>query len=171
VLDIAGSTLGEPCLIRSPDGKQLLCVIRDNNRDRNSWMMTTDDEGRTWSKPRQLSAAVTGDRHDATYTSDGRLFIAFRDVAKASPTRTHFVGWVGTYDDLLHCREGQYRVKLLHSYARGDCGYAAVERLPDDTLLATTYIKYRPGRNKQSVVSVRFTLDELDAKLPRAAKP
>jgi hypothetical protein len=35
--------------------------------------------------------------------------------------------------------------------------------LPDDTFVATTYIKYRPGPQKQSVVSVRFKLSEIDA--------
>ncbi|MDZ7617110.1 MAG: exo-alpha-sialidase, partial [Patescibacteria group bacterium] len=117
-----------------------------------------------WSKARQLPAALSGDRHAARYTADGRLFIAFRDTAKESPTVGHFVGWVGTYDDIVAGREGQYRVKLLHSHAGWDCGYAAVERLPDDTLVATTYIKYQPGSDKHSVVSLRLKLPELDAK-------
>ena len=58
---------------------------------------------------------------------------------------------------------GQYRVKLLHSHAGGDCGYPGVERLPDGTLLATTYIKYEPGENRHSVVCVRCNMEELDA--------
>jgi hypothetical protein len=165
VLDIPGCVPCEPWLIRSPDGRQLMCILRENNRSFNSWMMTSDDEGRTWSAARQLPAAVSGDRHGSQTTSDGRLFIAFRDTAQQSPTRNHFVGWVGTYDDLLAGREGQYRVKLLHSHAGSDCGYAAVERLPDDTLIATTYVKYRPGPDKHSVVSVRLRLDELDARI------
>jgi hypothetical protein len=160
VLDIPGCVPCEPWLIRSPNGRQLLCLLRENNRSWNSWMMTSDDEGRTWSPARQLPAALSGDRHGSQATSDGRLFIAFRDTAQQSPTRNHFVGWVGTYDDILTGREGQYRVKLLHSHAGSDCGYAAVECLPDDTLIATTYIKYRPTSEKHSVVSVRLKLDE-----------
>lgn len=165
VLDIPGCVPCEPWLIRSPDGRQLLCILRENNRDFNSWMMTSDDEGRTWSAARQLPAAISGDRHQSRTTSDGRLFIAFRDTARHSPTRNHFVAWVGTYQDLLAGREGQYRVKLLHSHAGSDCGYAAVERLPDDTLVATTYIKYRPGPNKHSVISTRLNLKELDSRV------
>jgi hypothetical protein len=164
VLDIPGAVPCEPWLIRSPDGRQLLCIMRENNRSYNAWMMTSDDDGRTWSKARQLPAALSGDRHASRYTADGRLFIAFRDTAQQSPTRNHFVGWVGTYDDIVSGREGQYRVKLLHSHAGSDCGYAAVERLADDTLIATTYVKYRPGPEKHSVVSVRLKLDALDAK-------
>ncbi len=163
VLDLPGAVPCEPFLIRSPDGRQLLMIARENNRRYNGWMMTSDDEGRTWSTPKQVPAAVSGDRHSARYTKDGRLFIAFRDTAAKSPTRHHFVGWVGTYDDLVNGREGQYRIKLLHSHAGFDCGYAAVEVLPDDTLIATTYVKYRAGEEKHSVVSVHLKLDETDA--------
>ncbi|MDZ7619455.1 MAG: sialidase family protein, partial [Patescibacteria group bacterium] len=50
VLDVPGCKPCEPWLIHSPDGKQLLCIMRENNRAMNAWMMTSDDEGRTWSK-------------------------------------------------------------------------------------------------------------------------
>ena len=88
-----------------------------------------------------------------------RLIIA---QAPGSATKGHFVAWVGTYDDIKLGKPGQYRIKLLHSYAAGDCGYPGLELLPDGTLVATTYIKYRPGAEKQSDVSTRFTLAETD---------
>jgi hypothetical protein len=47
------------------------------------------------------------------YTPDGRLVIAFRDQAPDSPTRGHFVAWVGTYQDIRDGRPGQCRIKLL----------------------------------------------------------
>ncbi|MBI9018452.1 MAG: exo-alpha-sialidase [Phycisphaerae bacterium] len=37
-----------------------------------------------------------------------------------------------------------------------------MEILPDGTIIATTYIKYKPGKEKHSVVSVRFKLEETD---------
>jgi hypothetical protein len=40
-----------------------------------------------------------------------------------------------------------------------------MERLPDGTIVATTYIKYRPGNEKHSVVSTRFTIAEIDKML------
>ena len=62
------------------------------------------------------------------------------------------------------------RVLLLRQYGRvGDCGYPGLEILPDGTLVATTYVKYAPGPEKNSVVSLRFKLNEIDAlteKLP-----
>ena len=112
-----------------------------------------------------------GDRHMGVYTADGRLAIAFRDRAPQSSTDGHFVAWVGTYEDIRKGRPGQYRIKLLHSHAGNDCGYPGVERLPDETIVATTYIKYRPGPEKHSVVSVRFKIDEIDAKAQPLSPP
>jgi predicted 3-demethylubiquinone-9 3-methyltransferase (glyoxalase superfamily) len=40
-----------------------------------------------------------------------------------------------------------------------------MEILPDDTIVATTYIKYRPDNKKHSVVTTRFRLSETDALL------
>ncbi|MCR9208010.1 MAG: exo-alpha-sialidase, partial [bacterium] len=92
---------------------------------------------------------------------------AFRDQAPGSPTLGHFVAWVGTYEDIRENRPGQYRIKLLHSHAKNvrDCGYPGVELLPDGTIVATTYIKYRPGPEKHSVVTTRFRIEETDALL------
>jgi sialidase-1 len=101
------------------------------------------------------------------YTKDGRLVIAFRDMALNSPTAGHFVAWVGTYDDIKKGKPGEYRIKLLHSYAGRDCGYPGMEILPDGTIVATTYIKYWNGQRKHSVVSTRFQIDELDAMVAR----
>jgi hypothetical protein len=104
-----------------------------------------------------------GDRHTARYTPDGRLVVCFRDTGgPSSPTSMHFVAWVGRYEDILAGRDAAYRVKLLHSYRGGDTGYPGVDVLPDGTVVATTYIKYRPGPERNSVVSTRFTLAETD---------
>ena len=90
-------------------------------------------------------------------------------MAPSSPTRGHFVAWVGTYDDIKTGKPGQYRVKLLHNYADRvtDCGYPGVELLDDGTIVATTYIKIQPGPEKHSVVSLRFRLSELDKMVSR----
>jgi hypothetical protein len=170
VCDLPGLKPCEPCLIRSPDGNQLLCLMRQNTRTHNSMRMTSEDEGQTWTKAVEVTASLTGDRHTARYLPDGRLLIVYRDVAEKSPSRHHFVGWIGTYEDILNGREGQYRVKLLHSYAGMDTGYPGLELLPDGTLVATTYIKYREGEAKHSVVCTRFTMAELDALAEQARK-
>lgn len=163
VLDLGDVKPCEPELVRSPDSRELLCLIRENSRRVGGFFMTSADEGRSWSAPKPLPPGLHGDRHKARYAPDGRLVVCFRDVGQASPARNHFVAWVGRYEDILAGRDGAYRVKLLHSHAGSDCGYPGLEVLPDGTFVATTYIKYRPGPEKHSVVSVRFTLDETDA--------
>jgi hypothetical protein len=155
----------EPFVFRSPDGDELCVLMRENTHTGRSLMMFSRDEGVTWSDPVDTPWGLTGDRHIGAYSSDGRLVVAFRDRALNSPTRNHFVAWVGTYEDIKRGRPSQYRVKLLHSHAGGDCGYPGLELLPDGTLVATTYVKYRPGAEKHSVVSVRFKLADIDAKV------
>jgi len=162
VARVEGKDPCEPYVFRSPDGAELCCLMRENTHQGHSLMMFSKDEARTWSKPVDTPWGLTGDRHQGVSTKDGRLVIAFRDRAPGSSTYGHFVTWVGTYDDIRNSRPGQYRIKLLHSYAGSDCGYPGMELLPDDTIVATTYIKYRPGKEKHSVVSTRFRLEETD---------
>ena len=64
-------------------------------------------------------------------------------------------------------RPGEYRIKLLHNFAGTDCGYPGMELLPDGTIIATTYIKYRDDNTKHSVVSTRFNIRETDAENAR----
>jgi len=161
----------EPFAFRSPDGAELCCLMRENTHKGRSLIMFSRDEGEKWTEPQDTAWVLTGDRHMGLYSRDGRLVIAFRDVAPGSPTRGHFVAWVGSYEDVRTGREGQYRIKLLHSYAGFDCGYPGMELLPDATIVATTYIKYRDGADRHSVVSTRFTLAETDAMAKQATAP
>lgn len=167
---------GQPAVTRSADGKTLLMLLRENSRKHHSLYSISRDDARTWSAPLELPAALTGDRHVIKIMPDGRLVVAFRDMAKTSASYGHFVAWVGTFADILQRREGQYRIKLLHNAARTakdkpgqgntDCGYSDLELLPDGTVVATTYLKYAAGPEKNSVVSTRFKLSETDALLP-----
>jgi hypothetical protein len=162
--------LCEPGLIRSPDGRQLAVLLRENSRRFNSFVIFSDDEGRTWTEPRELPGALTGDRHAGRYAPDGRLFISFRDTTHESPTKGDWVGWVGTYDDIAAGREGQYRVRLMDNHKAADCAYPGVEALPDGTFVATTYGHWTEGEAPY-IVSVRFTLEELDALAKAQARP
>ena len=159
----------EPAIIRSPSGRQLLCLLRENVR-KVALYITSDDEGRTWSDLKPLPPGLFGDRHAPRYAPDGRLVVTFRDSGRKSPTRTHFLAWVGRYEDIIAGRDGQYRIKLQHSYKGMDCGYSGLESLPDGTFVATTYIKYREGEEKNSVISLRFNLTETDSRLKEANK-
>ncbi len=168
--DVPGKLACEPFAFRSPDGAELCCLMRENTHKGRSLVMFSRDEGTTWSEPANTAWGLTGDRHMGVYTADGRLVIAFRDKALESPTLGHFVAWIGKYEDIRPGKPGQCRVKLLHSHAGGDCGYPGMELLPDGTIIATTYIKHRPGAEKHSVVCARFKISEIDAMLKSQGK-
>ncbi len=153
--------LCEPGLIRSPNGRQLAVLLRENSRKFHSFVIFSDDEGRTWTRPRELPGSLTGDRHVGKYGTDGRLFVSFRDTLHESPTRGDWIGWVGTYDDIVAGREGQYRIRLMNNHKASDCAYPGLEVLPDGTFVATTYGHWTEG-DPPYIVSVRFTLRELD---------
>lgn len=160
------ANLCEPGALRSPDGKQIAVLLRENSRKYNSFVIFSDDEGLSWSEPKELPAALTGDRHVAKYAPDGRLFISFRDTTHVSPTKGDWVGWVGKYEDIVNGTEGQYRVRIMDNTKGADCTYPGIELLPDGTFVTTTYGHWTEGEPAY-VVSVRFKLGELDAKLKR----
>lgn len=162
IAEVPGKMPCEPFVFRSPNQRELCCLMRENSHKGRSLMMFSKNDGKEWSTPVDTPWGLTGDRHMGLYTPDGRLVIAFRDKAINSPTYNHFVAWVGTYDDIKTGNPGEYRIKLLHSFAGGDCGYPGMELLPDGTIIATTYIKYRDDKNKHSVVSARFNIRETD---------
>lgn len=153
--------LCEPGLVRSPDGRQLAMLLRENTRTHNSYVMFSDDEGDHWSAPRELPAALTGDRHTAKYAPDGRLLISFRDMARNSPTFGDWVAWVGTYQDIAAGGDGQYRVRIKDNVKGSDCAYPGVEVLPDGVFVLTTYGHWSAG-DEPYILSVRLRLEDLD---------
>ncbi|MCC6326906.1 MAG: exo-alpha-sialidase [Acidobacteria bacterium] len=161
--------LCEPGVIRSPNGKQLAVLLRENRRVKNSHVIFSNDEGKTWTVPRELPGALTGDRHTGKYAPDGRLFISFRDMALDTKTSGDWVAWVGTYDDIVKGREGQYRVRLMDNRRNSEGGewdssYPGVEVLPDGTIVTVTYGHWT-DREPAYIMAVRLKLSELDATL------
>ncbi len=161
--------LCEPGVIRSPNGKHLAVLLRENRRVKNSHVIFSNDEGKTWTVPRELPGALTGDRHTGKYAPDGRLFISFRDMALDTKTSGDWVAWVGTYDDIVKGREGQYRVRLMDNRGNSEGGewdssYPGVELLPDGTIVTVTYGHWT-DREPAYIIAVRLKLNELDAKV------
>ncbi len=156
--------LCEPGIFRSPDGKQLAVLLRENRRVKNSHIIFSNDEGKTWTEPREVPDSLSGDRHTGKYGPDGRLFISFRSRSakgRPSPFEGDWVGWVGTYEDLVRGNPGQYYVRLKDNIKGADCAYPPVEVLPDGTFVTTTYGHWEKGEEPY-ILSVRFTLEELD---------
>jgi hypothetical protein len=166
--------LCEPGCIRSPDSKRLAVLLRENARRKNSHVIFSDDEGKTWTEPREVPLALTGDRHTGKYGPDGRLFISFRcrspkHLAADRPFEGDWVGWVGTWDDIAGGGDdiagggdGQYSVRLKDNTKGYDTTYPGVEVLPDGNFVVTTYGHWDQGQQPY-ILSVRFKLNELDA--------
>ena len=150
--------------IRSEKGQgdELLLLARSNAKNINSLISYSSDEGKTWSQPFEAPAALNGERHKADYLPDGRLFITFRSierdpikVAKYYEKKTWdwysegWIAWVGSYEDLREGKEGDFRIKITHTYlnsqtepgitADGDTGYCGNVVLPDGTVVTSSY--------------------------------
>lgn len=154
--------LCEPGLVYSPDRSQMALLLRENSRKFNSFVIFSNNASISWSAPREVNPALTGDRHTAQYAPDGRLLVSFRDTLKGSPTHGDWVAWVGTYDDIVQGRPGQYRVRLMDNTKGADCAYPGVEVLSDGTFVLTTYGHWTQDEPPY-IVSVRLKLSELDA--------
>ncbi len=178
-------------VIRSDCGKgDELCLIgRSNNKRYNSLISFSRDEGKTWSKPKFVPSSLNGERHKADYSPDGRLFITFRSIERGKEKIKKFseekmknwfsegwVSWVGTYDDLKKGKEGQYRIKLAHTYlkhqkepslsANADTGYCGNVVFDDGMIVTSTYgcfgNKLPDGSYQTYVASKRLKLEDVD---------
>lgn len=167
LVDHPQAHLCEAGVVMSPDGREMAILLRENSRVFNSFVSFSRDYGQTWSNPRELPGALTGDRHVARYLPDGRLIVVFRDTAHLSPTWGDFAAWVGRYEDIVQGREGQYRMRLKKNHKDADTAYAGVEVLPDGTIAATTYGHWIKGETPY-ILSVRFKINEIDQRLHAA---
>ena len=175
--------LCEAGVVPSPDGKRLALLFRPQHKKTNAMISFSDDRGLTWSDPVELPGALSGERHTAHYTPDGRLVVCFRDYSplnRQNPSHGDWVAWVGTWEDLLEGREGQCRIRLRRNYGNstnaniGDCGYTGLEVLPDGRVLAVSYghwdlapgsthPNHPEGRGRAPyLLQVRFTMADLD---------
>lgn len=198
------SKMCEVEVIRSDQGQgdELCLISRSNSKKINSLISFSQDEGKSWSEPKEVPAALNGERHKAEYTADGRLFITFRSIERDPeglralkgqyPSKRFYseglIAWVGSYADLKTGSEGQYRVKLAHTYlpgqtavqrsANADTGYCGNVRLPDGTMVVTAYGCFSPAETyidekgntayKTYIIAKRVRMEDLDALLKNA---
>jgi alpha-L-fucosidase len=161
--------LCEPGVFRSPDGGTLAMFLRENRRRLNSHVMFSTDEGLSWSEPREVPDDLVGDRHAGVVLPDGRVAVSFRDTRPGSPTAGDWIAWIGPWSELVRERnaraESAFRVRLMDNHHRWDCAYPGVERLPDGTVVFTTYGHWTPDEPPY-VVSVRLHPTEFEVAAP-----
>ena len=142
-------------MFRSPDGKRIVGLARSQSQNNPATMIYSDDEGKTWSKPMDLPGSLAGERHKAAYDPiSGRLVISFREITydlngnnifdgNSDWLAGEWVAWVGTYEDLMEQRDGQYRIEIAKDYSNnaksGDTGYAGIVVLEDGTFIMDSY--------------------------------
>ena len=120
------------------------------------------------------------------------MFITFRSIERGQTAATNidagtkkawlsegWVAWVGDYDDLKNGTEGQYRIKLAHTYidgqtqpqysANADTGYCGNVVLDDGAIVTSSYGKFSPDQKtadgksyKTYICSKRIKLADTD---------
>ena len=181
-------------------GDELCLIARCNKKRNTSLLIFSNDEGKTWSKPQEAPVTLNGERHKAEWMPDGRLFITFRSIEREKFRvrkmrklggekkwySEGWVAWVGTYDDLKNGTEGQYRIKIAHTYlpnqsepsivANADTGYCGNVVLKDGTIVTSSYGIFSPeekengkydtdkGKQKRKtfIVSKRIKLNDVE---------
>lgn len=128
------------------------------------------------SRPVAAPASLNGERHKAEYLPDGRLFITFRSIERdlrknLKHSENKLRGWysegwvalVADYNDLKNGGEGDYRIKVAHTYldsqsepcvaANADTGYCGNVILPDGTAVICSYGIFSVEEKKNGVYS------------------
>lgn len=145
-------------MFRSPDGKRIVALARNQSHNGPATMFYSDDEGETWSKPVDLPGSLAGERHKAMYDptdpTGQRLIVTFREICYDLNGNNEFNGgsdwvagdwiaWVGTYDDIMNQEQGEYRILLCEDWAHnaksGDTGYTGLVVQPDGTFIMDAY--------------------------------
>lgn len=156
---------GHPTTLLLDDRRTMLCTWSKGHGGPADFLAESPDGGLTWHQlptPKEWKGLVNCPSLYKLTDKQGkqRIFV-FAQIASDKTYRE--MGYSLSEDDGKTWSSIQPLGKLLHNHAGMDCGYPGLEMLPDGTLVATTYVKYHPGDEKHSVVSVRFKIEELDA--------
>ena len=122
---------------------------------------------KSWSRPVAAPASLNGERHKAEYLPDGRLFITFRSIERdlrknLKHSENKLRGWysegwvalVADYNDLKNGGEGDYRIKVAHTYLDSQSEPCVRQMLTR----ATAETSFCPTVLRLSVLTVSFPL-------------
>lgn len=144
-------------MFRSPDGGKIVALARSQSHAHPATMFYSEDEGETWSEPVHLPGSLAGERHkimyDPTDETGQRLLVTFREIQYDREGNDNqfgndwmagdWIAWVGTYDDIMNQREGDYRILLCEDWSAnarsGDTGYSGLVVQKDGTFIIDSY--------------------------------
>ena len=176
----------EPCAIISPDGGTIAVLIRTDNsypddnplipktwtlhnkRMYKSYVITSTDGGETWSAPLELCDSLCGDRHAATLLPDGRVFVTLRDKRLGSDLENNWVGWVGSFEDMISGKPGDCRILIKRHFFTDtefipyDCAYPFIEKMYDGSLLLGSYGCWEKPEH-HFILSTRLSAEDIAA--------
>lgn len=175
------SAMCEIEIIREPKTDTLILIARANSKVTNSMISFSDDEGETWTTPKELPNELSGDRHKAEVDSQtGKLVISFRQIiAGHKPnafSNSKFVGnswvaWVGTFDDLMSYKDddttndckgtAQIVLGTNNVFSGADTGYSGIVNVDGEFILAS-YGYFSSFATKPYIMCVRFKLSDFD---------
>lgn len=169
-------------IIRNPKDDCLILFARANNRQSNSVVCYSFDEGFKWSQPKELPNCLTGDRHKAEYDAvSGKVIISFRqylsnnDKFKQSALSPQmylsegWVAWIGTFEDLMSFEDddksndsyGDAVVILGKNYNKADCGYSGVVVKEDGTIIMDSYGYFSPTTRYPYIMQAKFKIADI----------
>lgn len=176
------SNICEVEVIRDPNSNTLILIGRANSRKTNSIITFSDDEGKTWTEPKELPYELCGDRHKAEYdATTGKLVISFRQLIPGHKSNAlasenflagNWVAWVGTVDDLLTYRDadasndarGEALIVLGTNNNHGnpgDNGYSGIV-CKDGQFCAVAYGRFDDSSRNPFILCARFRLSDFN---------
>lgn len=168
-------SLCEPCVIRSEN--KLLMIFRCEKKNSYSRYSISEDEGLTWSKPKELPRKLSGHRHKVLKLADGKYAMIFRQVdfrnnrlKKSNFISRGFFMYIGTFEEIVSGDGNLF--KLGHPYlnsadgkaeeANKDNGYGGIVQFEDGTVSICTYGKFdREDISNTGIYSKTFHISEL----------
>lgn len=153
-----------PTVFRSPDGKELCCLVADCWRGGAPWASFSADEGKTWSSPVQIDGMLAGAEHSVGVLDNGRIVVAFRKGVELR-------GWVGPYKSLRAGGKDGFEARLIYNY--GDCNTAGAPNLhvrKDGEIVVVAHSQFDLHRPMPAIVAMRFTADEIESTIKERTK-
>jgi len=153
-----------PTVFRSPDGKELCCLVGNARRrpdwegvhGETAWACVSTDEGKTWSAPVPTEKGIAGSEHVARVLPDGRVIVAFRQ-------RNALLGWTGSYKALFRRDAEAYEARLVHNY--GDDRTVGSPNLfvrKAGEVVVIAHAQFDLHRPMPAIVAMRFETDEIE---------